>query len=256
MLDPIARWLELDPSQALLALAVAFGAGIVRGFSGFALSALTMAGLVAVMPPVALIPVCFVIEMGASAVSVRGGLREADRRLVAGLVIGSFAGLPVGLATTRALDPDASRVAALAVLLGLALAQLLRVAPAWLATRAGLLGTGVAAGVATGLASVGGMVVALYFLARELPAATMRASLVIFLFVGMATSGFWLVASGVLDALALRRGLVLSPVVIAGVLLGARGFAPSRQRLYRRVCLWLLVGLALAGLARQLLGTG
>ena len=256
MLESLAGLLALSPGQALFALGTVFAAGVVRGFSGFALSALTVAGLVAVLPPVALIPVCFVLEMAASLVSVRGGLREADRGLVLGLIAGSFAGLPIGLAVTRALDPDASRVAALCLLLCLALAQLLRVAPAWLTTRPGLLGTGLAAGIATGLASIGGMVVALYFLARELPAATMRASLVIFLFVGVASSGFWLVASGVMDALAIRRGLVLAPVVIAGVLLGARFFEPSRQRLYRRVCLWLLVGLALAGLARQLLGTG
>ena len=256
MLDSLAGLLELTPGQTLFALAVVFAAGVIRGFSGFALSALTMAGLVAVLPPVALIPVCFVLETAASVVSVRGGLKDADRGIVTGLVVGSFVGLPIGLAATRALDPDASRLAALALLLALALAQLLRLAPAWLSTRSGLFGTGLAAGVATGIASIGGMVVALYMLARELPAATMRGSLVVFLFVGMATSGFWLVTSGVMDGLAARRGALLSPVVIAGVLLGAAFFHPSRQTLYRRVCLWLLVGLALLGLARQLLGGG
>ena len=254
MLDALADLLELTPGETLFAVATVFVAGVVRGFSGFALSALVIAGLVTVLPPVALIPVCFTLEMAASAVSVRGGLREADRGIVAGLVIGGFVGLPIGLAATRALDPDASVVAALVLLLGLALAQLLRVAPAWLSTRTGLVGTGIAAGVATGIASIGGMVVALYMLARDLPAATMRASLVVFLFVGMATSGFWLLTSGVMDGLAFRRGLVLGPAVVVGVLLGARLFRPSRQTLYKRVCLWLLMGLALVGLARQTLG--
>ncbi len=252
MLDALATSLALTPGQTLYAIAVVFAAGVIRGFSGFALSALTVAGLVAVLPPVALIPVCFVLEGAASIVSVRGGLREADRGIVAGLVLGGFVGLPIGLAATRALDPDVSRVVALALLIALALAQLLRLAPGWLGTRRGLFGTGVAAGFATGIASVGGMVVALYMLARELPAARMRASLVVFLFVGMVTSSFWLLTSGVLDAIAFRRGAILAPVVVAGVLLGARLFDPARQTLYRRVCLWLLVGLAGIGLARQL----
>lgn len=252
MLDSLAAQLALTSGQTLFALAIVFVAGVVRGFSGFALSALTIAGLVAVLPPVALIPVCFVLEGAASVVSVRGGLREADRGIVVGLVLGGFVGLPVGLAATRALDPDVSRVVALVLLICLALAQLLRVAPAWLATRSGLFGTGVAAGFATGIASIGGMVVALYMLARDLPAARMRASLVVFLCVGMGTSSFWLLTSGVMDALAFRRGLLLSPVVVTGVLLGARLFDPARQTLYRRVCLWLLVGLAATGLARQL----
>lgn len=250
MLASLATTLALTPGESLYAIGVVFAAGVIRGFSGFALSALTIAGLVNVLPPLALIPVCFVLEASASVVAVRGGLRDADRGIVLGLLVGGFVGLPIGLAATRAIDADLSRFVALALLLVLALMQLLRLAPAWLATRSGLFGTGIVAGVATGLASIGGMVVALYLLARELPAATMRASLVVFLFAGIITSSFWLLSTGVLDALAFRRGLILAPVVVAGVLLGNRLFDPDRQRLYRRVCLWLLVGLAVLGLAR------
>ena len=246
----LADRLGLGDGQLALCAWAVFLAGIVRGFSGFALSALIMASLAIIIPPVSLIPVCYVLEGVASLLMFRGGIREADRTVVIGLAAGSMIGVPIGLQATLHLPIDASRLIALLLVASLAALLLVGRAPAWLGTRKGLYGAGLAAGVATGLASVGGMIVALYVLAREAPPARMRASLVMFLFVGMFTSGAWLLATGVLDRLALVRGLVLAPPVAAGVLIGARLFRPSLQGFYRRFCLTLLIGLALAGLVR------
>ena len=243
--------LGLDGGELALAAAAVFLAGIVRGFSGFALSALIMASLAVVIPPVALIPVCFVLEGVASLLMFGGANRaDADWRIVRGLAIGSVLGVPLGLQATLHLPPDASRLVALVLIAALAALQLTGRSPAFLGTRAGLYASGLLAGIATGLASVGGMIVALYVLASRAPPARMRASLVMFLFVGMFTSGAWLLATGVLDRLALLRGLTLAPAVAVGVLLGARLFRPSLQVFYRRFCLTLLIGLALAGLLR------
>lgn len=251
-LDPTALSgaLGLGVGELAFCVAAVFLAGVVRGFSGFALSALIMASVTVVLPPVSLIPVCFVLEAIASLIMFRGGLRDADRRVVAGLAIGAFVGTPLGLQATLHLPPDASRLVALALIVTLAALQLTGRSPAFLATRAGLYGSGLVAGIATGLASVGGMVVALYVLAGGAPPARMRASLVLFLFVGMFTSGTWLLGTGVLDRLALSRGLVLAPPVVVGVLVGSWLFRPALQGVYRRFCLTLLIGLGLAGLIR------
>ena len=231
-----------------------FVAGLVRGFSGFALSAMIMASLALLIPPLALIPVCYVLEGTASVLMFRGGTRSADWSVVWGLAVGSALGVPLGLyATVVLLPPDASRLAALCLIAVLAALQLGGRSPAFLATRPGLYASGLLAGIATGIASVGGMIVALYVLARDTPPAAMRASLVMFLFVGMFTTGAWLLASGVLDRLALLRGVALSPAVVAGVLLGSALFRPSLQRFYKRFCLMLLIALAASGLLRLLL---
>jgi len=247
----LAAALELDGATLGLVVLVVFLAGVVRGFSGFALSALIMAGLAVVIAPIALIPVCIVLEATASLVMFRRGTRaDADWRIVRGLAIGSVVGFPLGLQATLHLDPDTSRFAALILISVLAALQLIGRAPPALATRPGLYLSGLLAGVATGIAGVGGMVVALYVLAGSAPPARMRASLVMFLFIGVFTSGAWLFATGVLDRLALVRGLALSPVVVIGVLAGTRLFRPSLQRFYRGFCLSLLIGLSLAGLVR------
>jgi len=247
----LATALELDGATLAVVMGVVFLAGVVRGFSGFALSALIVAGLATVISPVALIPVCIVLEGTASLVMFRRGTRaEADWRIVRGLALGSVLGLPLGLQATLLLHPDASRFAALILITALAALQLIGRAPPALASRPGLYLSGLLAGVATGIAGVGGMVVALYVLAANAPPARMRASLVMFLFIGVFTSGAWLIATGVLDRLALVRGLALSPVVVIGVLAGTRLFRPSLQRFYRGFCLALLIGLSLAGLIR------
>lgn len=63
--------LVLPPAQSLIAGLAVFAAGMVRGFAGFALSALVMASIALIIPPVELIAVCWVLEMSASLLLVR-----------------------------------------------------------------------------------------------------------------------------------------------------------------------------------------
>lgn len=234
--------------QMVLCTGVVFIAGMVRGFSGFALSALIMASLALILPPIELIPICYILEATASLIMFRGGLRDANMKIVWGLSIGSAIGFPVGLYATKVLPIQTSKLVALCIILVLATAQLLRASPKFLARTPGLYASGLTAGVVTGLAHVGGMVVALYVLAREAPAKTMRASLVMFLFIGMFTSLVYLLGFGVLNKSAAIRGLLLTPVVAAGVLVGSAMFRPSLETAYKKFCLGLLIFLSFTGL--------
>ncbi len=253
MLDFLQNQLLLPGGTLLLLCSVALVAGMVRGFSGFGLSALIMAVMAVSIPPIMLIPICFILEASASLVMFRGGMIDGDRALVIRLVAGYTVGIPIGLAATYYFEPDTSRLIALLLILVLALLQALKLSPGFLRQQWGMLLAGFCAGIATGLASVGGMVIALYVLALHKPAREVRGSLVLFLFISMAVSTFWLVSTGILDKLALTRGLFLAPVVIAGVLMGTWLFRPSLEQFYKRFCLFLLVILAAAGLVRLLM---
>jgi len=179
----------LSTAQFYIVVGAVFVAGVVRGFSGFALSALVMASLAIMIAPIELIVVCWLLELSASLLMVRGGFKDGDMKVALGLAIGSAVGAPVGLYLTNNLSIEASKFVALMVILTLAVLQLLRVRATLLATQPGLYLSGMVAGVATGLASVGGMVVALYVLARDAPAKAMRGSLVMYLLAGLAISG-------------------------------------------------------------------
>ena len=137
MLDLWAA-LSLSPPELALLVGIVFVAGVVRGFSGFALSALVMASAASFMPPVLLIPILWFQEMGASLLMARGGWRDADRRRTALLVIGNWIGWPLGLWLTVTLPVETSKLIALSVILLLAALQLLKVNIPALAHRSGL----------------------------------------------------------------------------------------------------------------------
>jgi uncharacterized membrane protein YfcA len=237
---------------AILAVIVTL-AGVVRGFSGFALSALIMAAGVMILPPVQLIPICLLLEFVASFLMAGGGWREADRSVVLGLVIGSTIGVPFGVVTMMALPEETSKLVVLGIVIVLAATQLAKVRFAFLATKPGLYISGFCAGLATGLASVGGMVVALYVLSQDAPATKMRAALVLFLFISGFTTLVTYLYTGVMNGQAFARGLSLAIFAATGVFAGQRLFTERLAPYYRPFCLTLLMSLAAFGLVRTAL---
>lgn len=253
-METITDLVDLTATQFSICVAVTFVAGMVRGFSGFALSALVMASLAIMIPPVELIAVCWFLEISASLLMVRGGFKEADMKVVFGLVIGSAVGSPIGLYLTNTLPVETSKAIALVVILILAATQLLKLRPTFLATTPGLYLSGLLAGIATGLASVGGMIVALYVLARDSPARIMRGSLVMFLFIGSMISFIYLYFYGMMISAVIARGLILALPCMIGVITGKMLFRPSLEGYYKPFCLVLLMFLATMGLVRLAAG--
>ena len=241
---------NLSINEMMILTVITFVAGLVRGFSGFAQSATVMACAATILPPVELIPICWFLELTSSALMVRGGWKDADKRVITALFVGSAVGTPVGMYLTTSIDVTTSKIIALILVCILAALQLAKIRLPFLATKTGLYSTGLTAGVVTGLASIGGMVVALYVLAQQKPARVMRASLVLFLFFGSITSLITFLAFGVMDATATYRGLLFVLPTVAGVLIGTRTFTPKLEPYYKPFCLTLLVGLASLGLAR------
>ncbi|QDG79007.1 sulfite exporter TauE/SafE family protein [Labrenzia sp. PHM005] len=252
MLMDIIALTGLTGTQFWICTAVVFTAGLVRGFSGFGLSAVVMAGIVTIIPPVDLIPVCYVLEAAASLALLRGNIRSADWTLVLQLALGSAIGVPIGLAATTYVAPETSKMIALLLVLTLTGAQLLKLVPPGFGGRYGTPAAGLLAGIVTGLASVGGLVVALYVLSRKTEPQVMRSSLIIFLLAGMVTTLMSLLYYELMTAQALQRGTVFVPVVLLGVFFGSILFSPKFAPYYKRACLTLLLCLSAVGVSRLL----
>jgi len=250
MIDFLTNITALSADKLLLMAGVIFIAALVRGFSGFALSAVIMASLAVIIPPVQLIPICITLEGVAGLIMFRGGIKDANMKIVWGLVIGATIGLPFGLYATKTFPIETSKLIALILILSLTIIQLLKLKPKFLATKFGLYFSGAVAGIATGLASVGGMVVALYVLASNIEAKVMRASLVMYLLLGMATSVIMMLIYDIMTLQAFIRGLVFAPLCILGVSLGGLLFRPSLVGYYKNFCLLLLISLSLIGIYR------
>lgn len=252
MFDSVLQLVDLAAKEFALLTGIVLFAGIVRGFSGFALSALVMATAVFILPPVQLIPMLWWLEMAASLMMLKGGWADADRKTAYGLVIGSAAGWPIGLWLTTSVDVATSKIIALSVIVVLAATQLAKIKLTFLASKPGLYGTGVVAGIVSGLAHVGGMVVAFYVLASNAPARSMRGSLVLYLFLGSIASMIIQLAFGVMDMSGVMRGLVFAIPTFVGVFIGQQFFTERLAPYYRPFCLALLCALAGAGLLRTL----
>ncbi|MCX7558501.1 sulfite exporter TauE/SafE family protein [Sulfitobacter sp. F26204] len=252
-MDNLWSLLSLTLAQGIALSAIFFAAGLVKGFTGFALSAFSLALAVLILPPVELLPMMWWPELGASLLMMRGGWDGANIKVAAILTLGSMTGVFVGLGLTTRLDPKLSAQIALVILITLAILQLAKVRLRALDSTTGTGATGVVAGIVTGLAGVGGMVVALYILAREMEPKVMRATLVTFLFFGSFTSFLTHLYYGTMNSTSATRGIFILIPCLLGVFLGQKLFTPKLQPYYRSVCLTLLIGLGALSLLRSII---
>ena len=249
----ITNLIQLTQFELLVCVGIVFIAGIVRGFSGFALSALIMASLATILTPVEILPMNFLLEGAAGLMMVRGGIKDADMRVVIGLVVMSAVGQPVGLYLTTHAPVELTQLFALATILILAILLFANVRPKNPDSATILYGEGLLSGFVTGIAGVGGMVVVIYVFSLGRKSVVIRASLVMYLFLSLVTSLFYYIYFDLMSETILWRGAILSVPTIIGVLIGSRLFSKSHEKFYRIFCLGLLIFLATTGLLRVIL---
>lgn len=241
-------------------LIASLGAGVVRGFSGFGFSALTVAGLSLVIAPGAVVPAVLVLEILASMSVWRAAVRDLDMAWLKSLVIGNAILVPIGVYMLAHLDP---------VLLRLVVGTALLLTSAGLRWRSAkplhtngriLVATGVLSGALNGLAASGGVAAALLMAACHVPALAMRGTLIAYV---TFASGYTLLWAGifshggdtgidVFSAETLRWILVLAPGMLLGMRLGRKAFARSNPEGFRLLVLNLLMLISSLSVARAL----
>jgi len=249
--------LSLFPSVpdglTLSALAlVVFGAGYVRGFSGFGFSAIVVSAMALIMDPVVIIVMVMIFEICASLFQVKNAWRHIDKPQLSRLLGGAMIGMPVGVTVLVMLDVNAVRIIISLLILSLCLVLL----SGWsLKNRPGTIGqllVGVGSGLANS-AAIGGLPVGLFLTAQNTEPLRFRANMIGYLFtldiIGIAIMAYHdrFSTDIVLTAMALL------PVMFAGVYLGSRQFFSTPPTSFRRLVIILLILLSLAGLAKSFL---
>ena len=242
--------LALNNSDLLILILICFFAGLIRGFSGFGLSAFVMSLALTIIPPIELIPVCWWMELFASVYMIKNGWKDSDKKISIILWFGAIFGLPIGILFTTILDFQTSKIVALVLILILALILLRNFKIHFLSTTVGTISSGFFAGIATGLASIGGMIVATYVLASQNSARRMRASLVLYILLNSVTTFIFLIIFDVMDHKAFVRGVLLAVPSSIGVVLGSILFIQKLEKYYRPFSLGLLISFSLVGLIR------
>lgn len=244
-----------EPVQAALAtpglvwiLAAALVAGLVRGFSGFGTALVFVPVAALFVPPVWALTVLVAMDLVGPLPILPRALREADRADVARLVAGALVGLPIGVALLAWLPVTLFRWAVSLVALGL-LALLIS---GWRyrgRIRRGLtLGTGALGGFLGGSTGLSGPPAILLYMASPLPAAAIRANLLLYLAGVDVLLIATFAATGRLAPEALVLALLAIPAYLVANIAGAAIFRPGNEAVYRGVAYAIIAASAITGL--------
>lgn len=246
MPDGLSAALAVDGLAWLFAAAVL--AGLVRGFAGFGSAMVYMPLASTVLSPVSAFVSMIVFDVIGPVPNIPRALRDCHRREVVLLGLGLLLGLPAGLAVLTRIPSEPFRWAV--ALTSLALLAIILSGWRYRRERSGvtMVSTGVVGGALSGSTGMAGAPALILYLAGRERTATIRANMILYLFLGDVISLGLLAAHGRLSTDDVWLGLVIAPLYLLGNVLGAALFTDAAQRFYRRVAYILIAASALSAL--------
>jgi uncharacterized membrane protein YfcA len=231
-----------DP-RFLLAVGVTILSGVVRGFSGFGSALIYVPLMAAIYEPRIAAVTLLITDFTASTPFTIGEVRRCNWREVAPVSLAAVATLPVGVLALQYFEPVTLRWG-IAVLVTFLLVVMIsgwryHMRPSVHAS----IGVGLLAGVGAGAAQIAGPFAIVYWLGGPNKASTIRANLMVY-FALLALASFVLYFfRGLFTADVLILSLLLGPIFIAAMAIGALMFRSAAEQTYRRVA-YLIVGLS------------
>ncbi|MCQ4160681.1 sulfite exporter TauE/SafE family protein [Roseomonas sp. GC11] len=227
----------------LVTLGAALAAGLARGFSGFGAALIFIPPASAALGPQVAAPLLLLVDNVTTLPLLPPAWRLANRREAMTLAGGALLGAPFGAWMLLHLPGDLLRWG----ICVLAVAMLALLASGWrYHGRPALplsLGVGAAAGLCSGAAQLGGPPVVAYWLGGALPAAQVRANLVLFFALNGLISAAIYLLGGLLGPRTLLLAALMAPVYALGIWGGSRLFGLASEATFRRAC-FVLIGLA------------
>jgi len=236
-------------TQIAIAVVATFGAAFIRGLTGFGFGILLVPILALALTPVQAVLAINVMAGLLALSEIRYILREAERSALTIsilVVIATAPGLMLLAATPQGLARLLIALVALSAFFAILLPQRQAHIPGPVTT--GL--TGLSAGILTGFAAMPGPPVVPYYVGRDIPRQTARASMIgVFGVAAIAGIGSG-AAIGVLESRTLWLGLGLFPLVLLGNWIGSLAFGKVSDRLWRSFVAIVLAAAALAALIK------
>jgi len=231
-----------EPGMAIIAV-VAFGAGLVRGFTGFGGPAFILAILTLFFTPVSVVPKILVVDFLTNVFLFRAVYREIDWRATASIVIPTVLSMPLGHWLLVELDPLWMK-RSMAVIIAVACVAMLAgyryrhpITTGW------LVGIGIAAGIVFGGSYIALVAVVCILLGPydRNEGRTLIISWSFFTVLGFALISAGSGTTGVDDIVIAAPGAL---TYLLGAWLGSRGFHKASENLFRRAAIAVLLCLA------------
>jgi uncharacterized protein len=243
-------WLPL-----IFACVCIFGAAIVRGFSGFGFSLLSITALSLVYAPAQIIPSIFMLEVAASLHLLPSIWKDIHWRSLLPLTLGCLIATPLGVWALANVPARPMQVAfalfVLAASFALWRGYALKSMPGQVASTA----AGAASGLANGAFGIGGPPVIVFYFSSPAGDIAGRASLIAFFLITDVIGLSNQAVQGLLLWDAVWRAVAFLPPLLLGVWIGNSSFKSANPETFRKAVLALLAVLAvIIGLKAVLLG--
>jgi uncharacterized protein len=223
-------------------------AGLVRGFSGFGLSAVLVASGAFFVAPKALIPSAQALEVVASIWMIPSIWRDVNWKWLRPLLLAYALAIPFGVAALAYAPADVLRVGGCVLLLVASLCLLFNARPKLPDGFPLRFGTGIVAGFMAGASSLGGMVASVMLFAVSIPAKELRATLIVLFFGSALYSLSWGAWHGVVTRATFVQSAWLAVPMLIGIAIGSRGFHSVSDAQFRKAVLAVLAVLSVAGI--------
>ena len=220
----------------------------MRGFAGFGSGLILLPATAAALGPIAGITAMTIADLAGPVPILRRAMHAANLPDLGRLLGATAIGLPVGVSLLLLLDAETFRYLVSVVALVTLACLMSGLRYRGTLTPPLVYATGGLAGVLGGVAGVPGPPIIALYLASTLPAATVRATILVFLFAyDILLLGIYAV-NGRLFLDALLIGVLLAGPNIAGNVMGAVLFRPSLENLYRWTAYAVIAASALSAL--------
>jgi len=243
---------ELSP----LAWAIIVGglalASLARGYSGFGFSAVLVSSWSLVVDPGKVIAVTVLLEIVASVIQAFSVWKDIPWKRVVLLMGGATPGMLLGVSVLQSSPVEALKLGlSLFVLIAAALLFI-----GWkLKTRSSDKGTfavGIVSGIVNGSVGMGGLPVALFLTADGDSPTKIRAAVTAYFFLLDLVGLAFFTRAGFVTTESFSLAVLSFPVLVIGMFLGTRHFLGATPQGFRRITLFMLMGIALAGIFRHL----
>lgn len=245
MLDVLA---SLSGAQIGWLIIAAFGAGLVRGFTGFGSGLVFMPVAAQILPPFSALLAMTLMDIVGPLPNAGSAWRQVNRGDLYRLILGCLCALPLGLWLLTQVSPEVFQISVSLTALGMLAILALGLRYRGEVGNRTVTGIGAGAGFIGGMAGLPGPPVILFYLSRPLPVPVIRATILLFLM------AYDLMLMGVMAAFGrlvlpmALLGLALAVPNMLGNLIGAALFQPRYERYYRAAAYSLIAIAALSAL--------
>ena len=254
MCDSLAAQFAVHWELLLASSAAIFRAAIVRGFSGFGFSLLSITAISIFMSAREIVPSIFLLEVAASLNLIPSIWREIDWRGIAFLLLGYVIALPVGVYALAKVPAPPMQIGLglFVIVTGIMMLNGFRLhkTPGAAATVA----TGASSGFLNGAFGMGGPPVILFYFSTPAAVAVGRASVIAFFLATDSLGLGELARNGLVTMQSFAQFIAWLPALLFGVAVGAKGFKHMDQAKFRRAVLIILVALAVLTLVSAFIG--